>query len=261
MTTTYESLADFAQSAGTVYFFLLFIGTLVYALWPKNRARFADAARIPLREDRAVGATRPSIASSRDERPRAGGGADLESEALLPMSSASSRERPAVSVELTGRRVVAILGLFFLVMFAANIALIYFALHTPHGSELENFYDASQAFNAQIAEARAQTERDWKVEVTTRAEGDGERIMVEFRNRDGGSIPDLEVTARFEHPFDPALDREAILASDGLDYEGVATPVRPGRWLLVIEARRGPEQVFRSENRIVVAETEANLEQ
>jgi nitrogen fixation protein FixH len=177
------------------------------------------------------------------------------------MSSASIRERPAVSFELTGRRVVAILGLFFLVMFAANIALIYFALHTPHGSELEYFYDASQAFNAQIAEARAQAERGWKVDVTTRAEGDGERIMVEFRNRDGGSIPDLEVTARFEHPFDPALDREAILASDGLDYEGVATPVRPGRWLLVIEAKRGPEQVFRSENKIVVADTEANLQQ
>jgi nitrogen fixation protein FixH len=259
VTTTYESLAEFAQSAGSVYFFLFFIGTLVFAFWPRNRARFGDAARMPLREDRAVGASRPSIASSRDERPRAG--ADVQSEALLPMSSASIQERPAVSVELTGRRVVAILGLFFLVMFTANIALIYFALHTPRGSELENFYDASQAFNAQIAEARAQAERGWKVDVTTRAEGEGERIMVEFRNRDGGSIPDLEVTARFEHPFDPALDREAILASDGLDYEGVATPVRPGRWLLVIEAKRGPEQVFRSENRIVVADTEANLEQ
>jgi nitrogen fixation protein FixH len=177
------------------------------------------------------------------------------------MSSASIRERPAVSVELTGRHVVAILCPFFLAMFAANITLIYFALHTPHGSELENLYDASQAFNAQIAEARAQTERGWKVDVTTRAEGEGERIMIEFRNRDGGSIPGLEVTARFEHPFDPALDREAILASDGLDYEGVATPVRPGRWLLVIEAKRGPEQVFRSENKIVVADTEANLQQ
>ena len=36
MTTTYELLAEFAQSAGTVYFFLLFIGTLVYALWPRE---------------------------------------------------------------------------------------------------------------------------------------------------------------------------------------------------------------------------------
>ena len=165
-----------------------------------------------------------------------------------------------MSGELTGRRVVAILGLFFLVMFAANIALIYFALHTLRGSELENPYDASQAFNRQIAEARAQAERDWKVDVMTRAEGQGERIMVEFRNRDGGPIPDLEVTARFEHPFDAALDREARLASDGLDYEGVATPVRPGHWLLVIEAKRGSERVFRSENKIVVAGTDPNSE-
>jgi len=165
-----------------------------------------------------------------------------------------------VSGELTGRRVVAIFGLFFLAIFAANIALIYFALRTLHGSELEDPHDASQAFNGEIAKARTQAERGWKVDAMTRAEGEGERIMVEFRNRDGGPISDLEVTARFEHPFDAALDRVASLASDGLDYEGVATPVRLGRWLLVIEAKRGSERVFRSENKIVVAGTDPNSE-
>jgi nitrogen fixation protein FixH len=177
------------------------------------------------------------------------------------MSSLSNLDRRPVSGELTGRHVVAILGLFFAVMFAANITLIYFALHTLHGSELENPYDASQAFNARIAEARAQAERGWTVNVMTRAEGEGERIMAEFRNRDGAPIPDLEVTARFEHPFDAALDRAATLASDGLDYEGVATPIRRGRWTLVIEARRGLERVFRSENKTMVADTEANSQQ
>jgi nitrogen fixation protein FixH len=179
----------------------------------------------------------------------------------MPTSLAPNRQRPAPSGELTGPRVLAFLGLFFLVMFAANIALIYFALHTLHGSELDNPYDASQAFNGEIAEARAQDERGWKVNVMTRAEGEGERIMAEFRNRDGGPIPDLDVTARFEHPFNAALDRVALLASDGLDYEGVASPVPAGRWLLVIEAKRGVERVFRSENKIVVAGTEANPEQ
>jgi nitrogen fixation protein FixH len=141
------------------------------------------------------------------------------------------------------------------VTFIANIALIYSALHTLHGSELENPYDASQAYNAQIAAARAQAERGWTANVMTRAEGEGERIMVELRNRDGAPIPDLEVTARFVHPFDAALDRVTTLASDGLDYEGVATPVRPGRWTLVIEASRGSERMFRSENKLVVADT------
>jgi cytochrome c oxidase cbb3-type subunit IV len=51
MTATYEWLAELAQSAGTLYFFLFFLTILAYAFWPKNRARFEDAARMPLRED------------------------------------------------------------------------------------------------------------------------------------------------------------------------------------------------------------------
>ena len=51
MATTYEWLEQFAQSAGTVYCFLFFVATLVYALWPKNSRQFDDAARMPLRED------------------------------------------------------------------------------------------------------------------------------------------------------------------------------------------------------------------
>ncbi len=57
-------------------------------------------------------------------------------------------------------------------------------------------------------------------------------------------FPTSQVTARFEHPFDAAKDRLASLASDGLDYEGVATPVAPGRWTLVIEANRGAERLL-----------------
>ena len=51
MSSTYEMLAQFAQSAGTIYCFVFFLATLVYALWPKNGAQFKDAARMPLRED------------------------------------------------------------------------------------------------------------------------------------------------------------------------------------------------------------------
>ena len=165
-----------------------------------------------------------------------------------------------MSGPLTGLRVLAILCSFFFVVFIANGALIYFALHTLHGSELENPYDASQAYNAQIAAARAQDQRGWTADVTTRAEGQGERIVVEFRNRDGAPIPDLKVKARFVHPFDAGLDRAATLASDGLDYEGVATPVRPGRWTLVIEADRGSERMYRSENELVVADTASDAQ-
>ncbi|RBP03539.1 nitrogen fixation protein FixH [Roseiarcus fermentans] len=163
-----------------------------------------------------------------------------------------------MSGQLTGRHVLAWLGGFFLVMFAANGALIYFALHTLHGEALENSYDASQAFNRLIAEARAQDDRGWKADVLTRAEGAGERVMVEFHDRDGAPIADLAVTARFQHPFDAALDRTTTLVSDGGGYEGVATPIGRGRWTLVIEASRGAERVFRSQNKMTVTETVAD---
>lgn len=47
----YEQLASFAQTWGLVYFVLLFVAVLIYALWPGNGKRFRDAANIPLRED------------------------------------------------------------------------------------------------------------------------------------------------------------------------------------------------------------------
>ena len=75
-----------------------------------------------------------------------------------------------MNAELTGRHVLVILALFFLTMFIANGALTYFALSTLHGSELENPYDASQSYNARIAEARAQDDRKWTAGVTTRSE-------------------------------------------------------------------------------------------
>ncbi len=51
MTSTYETLAQFAESGGMIYCFALFLGVLVYALWPANREAFNEAARMPLRED------------------------------------------------------------------------------------------------------------------------------------------------------------------------------------------------------------------
>ena len=51
MSETYEMLSAFARTAGTVYCFVLFLGVLVYALWPSNRETFNKAAQAPLRED------------------------------------------------------------------------------------------------------------------------------------------------------------------------------------------------------------------
>jgi cytochrome c oxidase cbb3-type subunit IV len=48
---TYETIAKIAQQGGSVYFFLVFLGGVIYACLPRNREEFDRAARLPLDED------------------------------------------------------------------------------------------------------------------------------------------------------------------------------------------------------------------
>lgn len=48
---TYEHAAAFAQTSGLIYFVGIFLTVCAYAFWPRNRARFAAAAHLPLIED------------------------------------------------------------------------------------------------------------------------------------------------------------------------------------------------------------------
>ena len=48
---TYETVSRLAQQGGSIYFSLLFIAAVAYALWPKNRAGFDHAARLPFDEE------------------------------------------------------------------------------------------------------------------------------------------------------------------------------------------------------------------
>lgn len=51
MSSSYAFFAHFAQTWGLVYFVVIFVAVLVYALWPSRQAKFDEAARVPLRED------------------------------------------------------------------------------------------------------------------------------------------------------------------------------------------------------------------
>lgn len=45
---TYETIVQLTQIAALLFFVLLFVAVLVYALRPRNRGKFERAARIPL---------------------------------------------------------------------------------------------------------------------------------------------------------------------------------------------------------------------
>jgi cytochrome c oxidase cbb3-type subunit IV len=43
--------SDLVTTVWTPAFFALFLGVVLYAVWPSNKASFDAAARMPLRED------------------------------------------------------------------------------------------------------------------------------------------------------------------------------------------------------------------
>ncbi len=47
----FSVLTDLIANLWTPAFFVIFLAILAYALWPRNRAAFDDAAKMPLRED------------------------------------------------------------------------------------------------------------------------------------------------------------------------------------------------------------------
>jgi cytochrome c oxidase cbb3-type subunit IV len=51
VSSDYAFFAHLAQTWGLVYFVMIFIAVLVYALWPSRQKQFDEAARVPLRED------------------------------------------------------------------------------------------------------------------------------------------------------------------------------------------------------------------
>ncbi len=51
MVNMYAFLAWVAQSIGLLAFMTAFLLITAYALWPRNRERFVEAASTPLRED------------------------------------------------------------------------------------------------------------------------------------------------------------------------------------------------------------------
>ncbi|MBU4436500.1 MAG: cbb3-type cytochrome c oxidase subunit 3 [Alphaproteobacteria bacterium] len=51
---SYEAVARFAQQAGLIYFGVIFLIGVAYALRPSKKAEFQHAARMPLEDEELV---------------------------------------------------------------------------------------------------------------------------------------------------------------------------------------------------------------
>ncbi|GGB48865.1 membrane protein [Roseibium aquae] len=161
------------------------------------------------------------------------------------------------SKPVTGRTVLIWLLCFFGVIFAVNGVFLYFALGTFPGVAVESSYEAGQAYNQEIAAAKAQAERGWQVETAIeRTAGNGAALSVTALDLNGRPIVQHVFAVDLKHPTTEDLDRTIVLSetAPGI-YTGSIADLHSGNWNLVLhgETSNG-ETVFRSQNRVWLAD-------
>jgi nitrogen fixation protein FixH len=155
---------------------------------------------------------------------------------------------------LSGRAVLFLLLGFFGIVIAANGILMALAIGTMPGLETEKPYQAGIDYNAEIAAARAQASRGWKVASRVVRDPSGRAaVTVNARDANGAPLPGLVVMVRLIRPTDQRADRLAMLNERETGrYVGDAADVAEGLWDIEIEAGRGDARLYRSKNRITL---------
>jgi nitrogen fixation protein FixH len=162
--------------------------------------------------------------------------------------------RSASPQPLTGPKVLAMLLGFFGVVFAVNFLMMKLAIDTLPGTEVDSAYSASLAYENEIAAARDQSARDWKVDAHVQRGADGgATLQVEAHDASGKPMSGLKFQGRFERPTDRRADQQVALAEMGIGvYRGTAPLIAPGQWDLVLEAVSAGQRMFLSKNRVLL---------
>ncbi len=155
---------------------------------------------------------------------------------------------------LTGRMVLVMLIAFFGIVIGVNLVMMRLAIQTLPGTEVDSAYGASLAYEKEIATAREQAERNWKVDAHVERSGQGSAtLQVEARDSTGRPVTGLTFEGRFERPTDRRADLPVTLTEVGIGiYRGNAPDIAPGQWDLVLEGVSRGQRMFLSKNRVVL---------
>lgn len=155
---------------------------------------------------------------------------------------------------LTGRMVFVMMVAFFAVVIGVNAVMMRLAIQTLPGTEVDSAYSASMAYEKEIATARDQAARDWKIDAHVERGGQGgATLQVEARDKTGRPITGLTFEGRFERPTDRRADLPVTLAEVGIGiYRGSAPAIAAGQWDLVLQGVSAGQRMFLSKNRVVL---------
>ena len=167
---------------------------------------------------------------------------------LVPDKTVADKGRP-----LTGWMVLAMLLAFFGVIGSVNAVMVYSALSTFSGEVEPHPYEHGIAYNREIASAREQAARGWKVDASLERLSSGETLIsVLARDASGADISGVEVAANLASPADKRQDAPAKLLEIAPGRFEARVVVARGARDLVLTASRGGREVFRSRSRLQI---------
>lgn len=154
---------------------------------------------------------------------------------------------------LNGRKVLAMVVAFFLLVGVVDGLMAYKAIGTFSGEVVPHPYERGVAYNREISQAREQAARDWKVDVKLDRVAPGQtEIRVAARDAGGAEVSGVEMSALFAAPADLSKDvRLKLQETTPGRYSGRAA-LPAGQRDLVLTAERGGRELFRSKSRITV---------
>ena len=155
---------------------------------------------------------------------------------------------------ITGRAVLLAMLAFFGIVFAANGALIFFAVGSWSGLSVERPFEAGRDHDRTSAQAEAQAALGWKslVSLTPSAAG-GQAVEVALTSADGAPLGGLEVEIALSRPARGDMDQRLHLRETTTGrYRGTVALPLPGRWYAEIRARDADGPRYRMEHEIAV---------
>ncbi|QGM44788.1 FixH family protein [Methylocystis heyeri] len=161
--------------------------------------------------------------------------------------------KPSAGRSLTGWKILAIFLGFFGVVFAVNGVMAYLAVTTFSGEVEQHAYERGLAYNRDIADAREQAARGWKVEVSLQRRAAGQATIVVVAHDAKGAEPTGAVfSARLEFPADRKRDQALSLRETAPGRYEADFTASPGARELVLTAEQGGREAFRSRNRVQI---------
>jgi nitrogen fixation protein FixH len=149
---------------------------------------------------------------------------------------------------LTGRKVLAWLIGFFLVVASVNAVFIYAGIKSWPGLVSERPYEDGLAYNRTLAVARANAALGWRAQLGYR---DGQASLV-LADRDGRAIDGMQVEAVFTRPVGKAAEIAVTLAAlGGGRYAAPAALPLAGQWEMVVTVD-GARDRFIAADRVIV---------